>query len=81
MDKKKKKKYIYRGPVYSFGELICRHWEGETWATGPAKAESNLKYRYRLEHNLASTAKVELGEKPVSPSFSWSAERMVRNES
>ena len=76
-----KQKYIYSGPVYSFGELISSCWEAETWATGPAKAESNLKYRYRIEHNLACNTRIELGERPSVSSYGGGKERSVRYES
>lgn len=35
-------KYVYRGPVYSFGRMITDCWVGETYAVTMKKARSNL---------------------------------------
>ena len=61
-----KMRYRYSGPVTSFGEVVCRYWEGETWATSPRKAASNLRYRYKQQHNLSDNAKIELLSMPVT---------------
>lgn len=53
-------KYIYEGPVTMFGTCICDYWFGETTAVTPAKAKSNLIYRFKKENDMAPYSKLEL---------------------
>ena len=53
-------KYIYDGPVKEFDKLINDHWYAETTAVSEAKARSNLKYRYKKEHNRVVGSKIDL---------------------
>lgn len=53
-------KYVYKGPVTTFGTCICDIWEGETVAPTPRKAKSNLAYRFKKEHNRTPNTKIEL---------------------
>lgn len=55
-----KKTYIYEGTVMQFGNVINPMWRAETTATSVKKASSNLVYRYKKEHGLEPTAKIEL---------------------
>jgi hypothetical protein len=59
------KKYIYRyrGSVKQFGKIICESWVAETSAVSASKALSNLAYRYKKEHGLTSSARIELDKK------------------
>ena len=52
--------YSYEGPVLSFGKTIQGWWLAETKAVSPAKARSNLSYRFKKEHGFAKNAKIEL---------------------
>lgn len=53
-------RYIYDGPVKSFGKIINDHWVAETMAVSDKKAKSNLSFRYKKEHNLSAESKIEL---------------------
>lgn len=53
-------KWIYDGPVVSFGECICRKWHGETIAPTESKARSNLAYQFKKKNKLAAGAKVTI---------------------
>lgn len=53
-------KYFYDGPVLQFDKVISLRWTGETHATSPSKAKSNLTFRYKKEHGLATSAKITL---------------------
>lgn len=53
-------KYIYKGPVTSFGICIDNCWTGETIAPTESKARSNFIYQYKKEHRRALSAKIEL---------------------
>ena len=53
-------KYVYNGPVKEFDRLINERWYAETTAVSANKAKSNLKYRYKKEHNLVAGSKIEL---------------------
>ena len=55
-----KKTYIYEGAVTRFGVVIDPMWKAETTATSVKKATSNLIFRYKKEHGLEPTAKIEL---------------------
>lgn len=53
-------RYIYNGPVLYFNQCICDRYFGETVAVSPAKAKSNLAYRFKKENGLVQTSKVSL---------------------
>lgn len=53
-------KYIYDGPVMKFNTCIQNHWSAETYASSPAKAKSNLAFRFKKENGFANTAKITL---------------------
>lgn len=55
-----KKTYIYKGPVMLFDNCIEQSWTAETWAESEKKARNNLAYRYKMDHDLASRAKISL---------------------
>ena len=61
------KKYIYRyrGCVKQFGKIINESWTAETSAVSASKALSNLTYRYKKEHGLTSSARIELDKKKL----------------
>ena len=52
-------KYIYEGPVTSFGTCICNKWVAETVAPTPSKAKSNLTYRFKKENNRLPSTRIE----------------------
>lgn len=56
----KKKMYKYAGAVYCFENLICRYWEGKTWAVSENKARCNLTFQYKRENNYVPGAKITL---------------------
>lgn len=53
-------KYIYDGPVMKFNTCIQNHWSAETYVSSPAKAKSNLAFRFKKENGFANTAKITL---------------------
>ena len=53
-------RYFYDGPVLQFDKVISLRWIGETHATTEVKARSNLTFRYKRDHGLASHAKITL---------------------
>lgn len=53
-------KYVYNGPVMQFGMLIAERWQGETMAPTEKKARSNLIYKFKINHNLIASSKIEL---------------------
>lgn len=53
-------KYVYKGPITSFGTCICDIWKGETIAPTIAKAKSNLAYKFKKENNRAINTRIEL---------------------
>lgn len=53
-------KYIYNGPVKVFDQIVNEHWYGETMATTPKKAKSNLAYQYKRQHGLATATKIHI---------------------
>lgn len=53
-------KYIYKGPVMSFGRCVSNCWEGATIAESESRARSNLAYQYKKQHGLCASAKVTL---------------------
>ena len=55
-----KKHYIYKGPVYSFEQIINENYHAETDAVSEKKALSNIQYRYKLSHKLNADAKITL---------------------
>ena len=52
--------YSYSGPVLEFGRLIQERWEGQTVASTPAKAKSNLTYQFKRTHNRLLGSKITL---------------------
>lgn len=56
----KGRKYFYDGPVQQFDKVVAFRWTGETYTTSPSKAKSNLTFRYKKEHGLATSAKITL---------------------
>jgi hypothetical protein len=62
---------MYNGPVMYFDRCVCDRYFGETVAASPAKAKSNLAYRYKKENNLVPSSKISLpGEiKEVSNAY------------
>lgn len=54
------RKYVYDGPVESFGRCISRMWSGTTTAPTAEKARSNLMYKFKKENNMAPHTKIEL---------------------
>lgn len=57
--------YRYQGAVTQFGRCVANNWVGETCAVSPQKAKSNLVYKYKRDHNLAATSKIELPGKVI----------------
>lgn len=54
------RKYVYDGPVESFGRRISHMWSGTTTAPNTEKARSNLAFQFKKQHNMASHHKIEL---------------------
>ena len=52
--------YVYDGPVRSFNNIVTKSWWGQTYATSPEKAKSNLCYRYKRQNGLFRSAKISL---------------------
>ena len=52
--------FRYVGPVTSFGQVVASNWSGSTYAPTASRAKTNLQYRYKKDHNLAASSKVEL---------------------
>lgn len=52
-------KFSYNGPVCEFDRFI-ENWQGETWASSPAKAKCNLAYQYKKATKRPATAKITL---------------------
>lgn len=53
-------RYTYTGPVMVFGVLAQNNWHGETLASTPEKAKSNLAYQWKKANGRSATSKVEL---------------------
>lgn len=54
------RKYVYDGPVSSFGRCIARIWSGTTIAPTAEKARTNLMYQFKKENNMDPHVKIEL---------------------
>lgn len=54
------RKYVYDGPVESFGKCICRMWSGSTNAPTAERARTNLIFQFKKQNNMASNRKIEL---------------------
>lgn len=54
------RKYVYDGPVEAFGRCICRMWSGTTTAPTAEKAQSNLIFQFKKQHNIDVNRKIEL---------------------
>lgn len=52
--------YKYKGPVKQFGRVVCDQYEAYTTAPTPGRALVNISARYKKEHGLLYTAKIEL---------------------
>lgn len=52
--------YLYEGPVMVLGKLVTGRWKYQTFAASEKKAMTNMAYRYKKQHGLMATAKVEL---------------------
>lgn len=68
---KEKRKYIYEGTVLVFGTCVATNWHGETYATTPSKAKSNLIYQYKKQNGYSATAKVDLVASNILPEETW----------
>lgn len=53
-------KYIYNGPVTTFGRCIANNWKAETYAVSPDKAKSNFIFQFKKQNNLVKSSKIEL---------------------
>lgn len=53
-------KYVYDGPVTSFGRCIASKWHGETIAESERKAISNLEYQFKKKNNMLAATKIGL---------------------
>ena len=53
-------KYIYNGPVKSFGRCISCMWSGTTTAPTAEKARANLMSQFKKQNNMAQYTKIEL---------------------
>lgn len=53
-------KYIYDGPIMSFGRCVVDRWKGETSALSESKARSNLTYQAKRQLNLLPGTKIAL---------------------
>lgn len=51
-------KYVYDGPVTSWGKCIANRWHGETVAESEKKAISNLGYQFKTNNNMLPSANV-----------------------
>ena len=58
-----KRHYTYKGPVYSFGQIINDNYYAETEAVSDKKALSNIQYRYKLSKGLMAETKITLNPK------------------
>lgn len=54
------RKYVYDGPVESFGRCISRMWSGTTTAPNAEKARANLIFQFKKQYNMAPNHKIEL---------------------
>lgn len=54
------RKYVYDGPVTSYGRCICSMWSGTTTAPTAEKARSNLIFQFKKQHNMDVSKKIEL---------------------
>lgn len=54
------RKYVYDGPVASYGRCICNMWSGTTMAPTAEKARSNLMFTFKKEYGMDASKKIEL---------------------
>lgn len=54
------KEYEYSGPVLKFGTCVESDWRSSTWAPSKKKALNNLTYRYKRDHDMVPSTKIEL---------------------
>lgn len=53
-------KYLYDGPVESFGKCITQRWSGFTYADTERKARNNLTYQYKRRYGLDLRTRIKL---------------------
>lgn len=53
-------KYVYDGPVESFGRCISRMWSGTTTAHTMEKARANLIFQFKKQYNMAPSHNIKL---------------------
>lgn len=58
-------RYIYEGPVMSFGKCIADKWVGETVALSEKKARSNLAFQFKKDAGKVPTFHIELPAKLI----------------
>ena len=56
--------YKYEGPVLHFETVVTSKWSCYTRASSPAKAKTNMEYRYKVEAGLLPNAKISLAGIP-----------------
>lgn len=61
-----KKRYTYAGPVRMYDKIIDHNYRGETMASTPQKALSNLSWRYKKEFGYNELVKIDLDKKYLS---------------
>ena len=61
-------KYIYKGPVVVFNNVVDNNWYGVTWAATPAKARSNLMYQWKKANGRTASSYVKLPGELVTES-------------
>ena len=55
-----KELFVFEGAVYVFGKIAAARWTASTWASSVAKAQANLKYRFRAMNNLRREVPIRL---------------------
>lgn len=55
--------YQYEGPVLSFGRVVKDTWSAVTCAVSEKAARNNLAYRYKMEHGLSKSSRINLPDK------------------
>ena len=53
-------RFVYKGPIMEFGNLLADHWYGETVADTERKARNNLAYQFKKRNNRTASAKISL---------------------
>lgn len=52
--------YLYEGPVTNFGRPIMNHYKAYTYAVSEKQAENYIKSRWKKEHGMLQTYRIEL---------------------